>query len=74
MVILELFFFLVQFLEPAPLLFGMFFPSLLIPFPATIGKIHDFPLLHDHHPDLKHSDDSQTKIRHSILKICLWGF
>ena len=74
MVILELVFFLVQFLEPAPLLFGMFFPSPLISYPATIGKIHDSPLLHHHHPDLKHSDDSQTKIRHSILKICLWGF
>ena len=68
MVILVLF--LVQFFEPAPLLFGMFFPSALIPYPTTIGKIHDSPLLHNH-PDLKHPDDSQTKTRHFILKICL---
>ena len=49
---------------------GMFFPSPLIPYPTTIGKIRDSPLLH-HHPDLKHPDDSQTKTRHSILKIRL---
>ena len=48
----------------------MFFPSPLIPYPTTIGKIQDSPLLHQH-PDLKHPDDSQTKMRHSILKICL---
>ena len=48
----------------------MFFPSPLIPYPTTIGKIQDSLLLH-HHPDLKHPDDSQTKMRHSILNICL---
>ena len=31
---------------------GMFFPSPLIPYPTTIGKIHDSPLL-QHHPDLQ---------------------
>ena len=43
---------------------GMFFPSRLIPYPTTIGKIHDSPLLH-HHLDLKHRLDrldSQTKL------------
>lgn len=40
---------------------GMFFPSRLIPYPTTIGKIHDSPLLH-HHPGLKHRLDSQAKL------------
>ena len=36
------YFFLVQFLEPAPSIIwyvGMFFPFPLIPYPTTIGKI-----------------------------------
>ena len=63
MVILFFFFFSAIFVTRPPIILyvGMFFSSRLIPYPTTMGKINDSPLLH-HHPGLKHRLDSQAKL------------